>query len=362
MIRARASSLARWRLQSILPAPALLLCLLVFAGRSTLAATPAATKPVPVITAAVTSRPDTVRLALTGSGQAQRAAVLRAAAAGEVRELLFKAGERVERDALLVRLDDRHEELAVEMADNRVSAARQLLARYARTRASGAVPDSVIDEARTELRTARIALQQARQTLADRAVRAPFEGTVGIASVREGDRVTSGTALTTIDDRRVLRVAFSVPERYLNRLQVGQAIAVVPVADPGREHPGTITQIDSRVDPVSRDVDLLADVGNSADLLRPGMSFEVRLALPGPLRTGVPELAVQWDRDGAHVWVVREGRAVRVAVRLVRRVEGLVLVEGELRDGEPVVVEGVQRLHDGRRVAIVEGPGPGAPN
>lgn len=326
------------------------------------AAVPAAAQPVPVIAAPAAARVDAVNIAVTGSGEASRAAVLRPAASGVIREIRFAAGDWVERDALLVQLDDRNEALAVELAESRVQAARQLLARYARTRASGAVPGSVIDEARTELRSAQISLAQARERLADRAVRAPFEGRVGLAVVREGDRVTTDTVLTTIDDRRVLRVAFSVPERYFDRLAVGQALKVSNVAYPERDFPGAITQIDSRVDPVTRSVAVLADVGNEADLLRPGMSFEVNLPLPGEPHISVPELALQWDRDGAFVWVLRDGRAVRVQVRLVRRLAGQILVEGGLREGELVVVEGVQRLREGREVRIVDGSGPGSLN
>ncbi len=324
-------------------------------------AQPGQERPVPVITAKVTQRSDAQRITVTGSGEARRAAVLRPAAPGVVREIRFEAGDSVEEGAILVRLDDRREHLAVEMAESRVQAARQLLSRYARTRASGAVPDSVVDEARTELRSAQIALAQARETLADRTVNAPFSGRVGIAAVRQGDRVTPETALTTIDDRSVLRVAFSVPERYLDRLTVGQPVTVRNVAYPERDFDGRIAQIDSRVDPVARSVGVLAEVRNEGDRLRPGMSFEVDVDLPGRPAIGVPELALQWDRKGPHVWALRDGRAARVAVRLIRRDEGQVLVKGALEVGDLVVVEGVQRLEEDRRVNIVDGPGPAAP-
>lgn len=67
----------------------------------------------------------------------------------------------------------------------------------------------------------------------------------------------------------------------------------------------------------------------------------------------VPELALQWDREGSFVWVVREGKAVRVPARPVRRAAGLVLIDGELKPGESVVVEGVQRLRAGIAVRVV---------
>jgi multidrug efflux pump subunit AcrA (membrane-fusion protein) len=102
-----------------------------------------------------------------------------------------------------------------------------------------------------------------------------------------------------------------------------------------------------------RQVRIEATVANADDLLRPGMSFQVQLHLPGGRFIAVPELALQWDRAGAHVWAVREARAVRVPVRLVRRLQAQALVDGALRAGEAVVVEGVQRLRDGRAVEVI---------
>jgi hypothetical protein len=87
------------------------------------------------------------------------------------------------------------------------------------------------------------------------------------------------------------------------------------------------------------------------------MSFQVRLELPGERRLSVPELALQWGREGSFVWVVRQGKAVQVAARAVQRQNGRVLVESALTAQDAVVVEGVQRMREGRPVRVV-GAGP----
>jgi RND family efflux transporter MFP subunit len=156
-----------------------------------------------------------------------------------------------------------------------------------------------------------------------------------------------------LDDRSQLRVAFAVPEAYLGRLKIGERVTVANVAYPERRFEGRVSRIDSRVDAATRQVRVEATVPNTNDLLRPGMSFQVQLHLPGARFVAVPELALQWDRAGAHVWAVRAGRAVRVPVRMVRRLQARVLLDGELRAGETVVVEGVQRLRDGRAVEVI---------
>lgn len=316
-------------------------------------------QPLPVTVAAATELADDATIEVVGTGLARRAATLQPAIAGEVAEVDFKSGDRVRGGQPLLHLVDRAQRLAVDLAASRVDAARELLARYDGG-GGRVVTASVVDEARSALRQAGIELAQAREELARTVLRAPFDGVVGLAEVKPGDRVTSATVIATIDDRRQLQVRFSVPESYLARLAVGQPLTVVNPAFAPRRFDGRVALIDSRVDAVTRQLRVQAEVPNAEDLLRPGMSFEVRLVLPGARRVAVPELALQWGREGAFVWAVREGRAARVPVRALRRLQGQVLVDGAIAAGETVVVEGVQRLREGRPVQIVgRGDAPG---
>ncbi|MFT5588568.1 MAG: RND family efflux transporter MFP subunit [Bradyrhizobium sp.] len=310
----------------------------------------------PVIVAPSTSVRDSVDLDIIGSGSARHSVVIFPAVAGEVVEVAFRTGQSVRAGQVLLRLLDRQERLAVDLAAAQVDTASKLVNRHEATRGSGAVPERVLDEALAVLRAARITLAQARVALADRVVLAPFAGIVGLSDIERGDRVTTASALTTIDDRRVLLIDFDVPEPYLARVAPGHLISAVNPAYPDRSFAGKVSEIDSRVDPISRNVRMRAQVANTADLLRPGMSFAVRLSMPGKTFVSVPELALQWDRNGSFVWVIRADKSVKVAVRLVRRTSGRVLVDGALTSDETVVVEGVQRLREGNGVRIVGSP------
>lgn len=333
--------------------------LLAWMVRAQTAAAPADEAPrrpaaaIPVVLALATEATNAAEIDVLGSGLAARSVTLFPAVAGEVMQLSFKAGQRVQAQEVLMRLDDRNQKLAINLAAAKLDAAERLRARYEATRGTGAVPGSVIDEAQAGVNLARIELQQAREALADRVLRAPFAGVVGLAEVEAGDRVTLDTAITTLDDRRSLQVAFELPEVYAARLKPGQLVTVNNPAFGERRFEGRIAQIDSRVNDASRNLRLRATVLNPEDLLRPGMSFQVRLTLPGERFVAVPELALQRGREGAFVWVIRDGKAVQVPVRSVRRADARVLIEGAVRVGEQVVVEGVQRLRDGSTVAAV---------
>lgn len=307
----------------------------------------------PVIVATSTEADDNVTLNVIGNGVAQQSVTLYPAVAGEVAQVNFRTGQRVKAGQILFRLVDRSQKLAADLAAARVDAAQALARRYEGTRGTGAVPESVVDEARAALRAAQIEREQALEDVADRAIRAPFDGVMGLTQVEVGDRVTTDTALVTLDDRRALRLDFEVPEAYLSRVAARQPLTAISPAYPQRTFDGAITEVDTRVDPTTRNVRVRATLPNADDLLRSGMSFQVQLQLSGQTYVSVPELALQWGRDGSFVWAVREGQAVQVAARPVRRNAGHVLIDSELKAGETVVVEGVQRLRAGRPVRVI---------
>lgn len=304
-----------------------------------------------VIAEAVRMEPERTTIEAVGTAEASRSATLHPSVAGQVVAVNFTPGQAVDKGDVLLELEHRSEDLAVQLAEVRVRNARQLMQRYERTAGSGAVPASTVDEARTALEAARIELQQAQVALDERRVVAPFAGHVNAAAVEVGDRIGPDQAITTLDDRRDLLVRFAIPEAFLDRVSVGRTVSVSPGLTGGRSVSGEIIDLSSRIDPVTRSFQARARVDNSADQWRPGMSFAVRLDLLGQTYALVPEVSVQWGGDGPYLWVIRGGKAQRVGVRIIQRRKGLAMVDGALEDGEPVVVEGIQRMREGMDVA-----------
>lgn len=310
---------------------------------------------VPVIVAEVAGRTDDVELRAVGTGTARRSVTLQAEVAGQVEQLMFDAGTAVVAGAPLLVLDDREERLALELAEVQLADAMRNVERLSRLRERGSTPVVTLEDAQTAAEVARIERDRAAEALAKRTVRAPFTGVTGIQQVDVGARIDEQSPITNLDDRSTLRVEFDVPEEYISRLEVGTEVAASTPAFPDRQFDGRIDEIDSRIDPLSRTARVRAEIDNDDDLLRPGMSFVVTALLPGKKRAAIPQLSLQWDREGAYVWRIVEGKAERVHVRLIRRTAGKALVEGGLEPGDIVVVEGVQRLRVGRPVKAVGG-------
>lgn len=287
-----------------------------------------------------------------GTARARAAAAVRPETAGIVDAVLFKPGDFVAKGDALMQLEADDERLQVRLAEVAVREAEQLLARYRRIEDTGAVSDSAIDEARTQLEAAKINLEQARLRLAERTVIAPFEGYIGLTDIDAGGRVGQDTVIASIDDRRVLFIDFNVPEDVFGQLSAGKEVQATAFAEGDRPRTATVLSLDSRVNPDSRAFRVRAELDNSDDALRPGMSFEVRFDVPGRSYPVVPEAAIVWGSDGAYLWAVREGIAQQVPVQIVSRQEGRVLVDADLRKGTVIVAEGVQKVREGTPVTF----------
>jgi len=310
-------------------------------------ARPSGDRSIPVIAEVLRFEHEQIRLEAIGTSRARLSAELYAPTSGEVVSVNFKPGQAVTLGDVLIQLDAEKEKLAVRLAELHLEDAERLYDRYERSASSGAVLPTVMDAARTAAETARVELEQARIALADRSIEALFDGHVGISEVDPGDRVDANTLITTLDDRRSLFVSFDVPESFIGELSIGDDVKLKARSDKFPDVAGVIVDIGSRIDPQNRTFVARARVDNEHDLLRPGMSFRVRIDVQGDVYAVVSETGLQWGADGAYVWTVVDGSATRVPVQIVQRREGRVLIDGNLADGDVIVVEGTQRVRDG---------------
>lgn len=290
------------------------------------------------------------RVEAVGTSRARLSAELYAPTSGEVVAVNFEPGQAVKAGDILVELDSREEKLAVRVAALRLEDAERLYDRYKRSESSGAVVPTVLDAARTAVETARVELARARLALDDRTIEAVFDGFVGSTEVDPGDRVTTTTLITTLDDRSSLFVSFDLPEAFIGELTVGEQVQLETWNGKAPVVNGEVVDIGSRINPQNRTFVARARVSNENDSLRPGMSFRARIDVQGELFAVVSETGVHWGADGAYVWSVINGAAAKIPVRIVQRRAGRALIDGALSDGDLIVVEGTQRMRDGLAV------------
>ena len=262
---------------------------------------------------------DRVQVRALGTGNALKSADIHPSVSGEVTEVRFKPEQRVAKGAVLIRLDDAHQRLAVRLTQVALRKARRDTQRLEKLAASGHASRTRLDAAQTELESASVRLAQAQANLADRTIRAPFSGVIGLTEINVGDRVSDDTVIATLDDRSTILVDFNLPEDYAPRIRLGGKVTVRPSTGPERRIKGSIFAMASRIEPTSRTLRVRARIANPDGTIRPGTSFEVELAFTGRAYPTVREVAVMWSRDGAYLWRASAGKAEKVFVKLVRR-------------------------------------------
>lgn len=287
-----------------------------------------------------------------GSATSLRNVEVVASVSGEVTEVVMEANARVEKGDVLLRLDDRSQRLAVEIAETERDEAQATLDRYNALRGNGnlTITDVAMTEAQVALRLAEANLALAQVALEDRTIRAPISGTLGLSTLEAGSYVTSGTALVTIDDSSALIAEFEVPERSIGLLQKGKTVQVGTPTYTGRVFEGVITAFDSRLDSVTRSATVHARIDNAEGLLLSGMTFNVRMTEETAPLPVVPSTAVTWNRDGAGIWVAEGGRVTRHPVAIRYRQGDQLWVETDVPLGAQIVAEGAAKLRDGAQV------------
>ena len=305
---------------------------------------------IPVIVSRVIDTRNDEIVSAVGTARAKRSVVLQAKADGIIIVLNANAGSSVKQGDVLCELDSAKAKLAVQIAEKRHQEALRLVERSRLLKSRNVGSDARVIDAVVLAERAELEVQLAKETLRDLKIIAPFDGIVGLPNVEVGDRVTATTPIVSLDDQRDLLIEFEVPEKFAVQINVGDEISAITPSHQRTRFKGRIEYIDNRVNPASRTVKVRAVIPNKTNILRPGMSFAVELRLPGAVYAAVPELSLQWRKGESYIWVVRQSKAEKVLVRAVKRLNSIVLIEGDVAKNELVVVEGVQRLRQGRPV------------
>jgi RND family efflux transporter MFP subunit len=287
-----------------------------------------------------------------GSAQARRSVTLFASVSDEVTGVNFIPGQLVSRGDVLVTLDSRLQDVAMERAEIQLEDAQRNLKRIQASLNKGAVTEVELDDAKTAVRLAKVNVDEAKVNREDRNIRAPFNGVVGFTEIEVGDRISPQTEITTIDDRSTLFVNFVAPELAVSYLLEKPDVQLQPWTDRTVSLNAAIGELDSRVNLQDRTIRVRALLDNASDQYRPGMSFRVTLAVRGERYVAIPEAALSWGASGAYVWLAEDNTAKRVDVQVKQRLRGRILVSGYLRDGETLVVEGVQSLRQGQALSF----------
>lgn len=225
-----------------------------------------------------TSRADPVtrELVLNGRTEADRVVDIAAEVSGRVVELLHAKGQWVEAGELLVRLDRRDREAALEEARATLEQRRIEYEAASRLGERGFQAETRVAEARATLESARYQLKRAEVALSQSDLFAPFSGVLEAQHVELGSFVDVGELVLTIVDLDPIVVVTDVPEASISRLAVGDAAEIRIVDD--NAHTGRVRFVARRANEQTRTFRVEIAVANPASAIPAGISTEVSIA------------------------------------------------------------------------------------
>lgn len=295
------------------------------------------------------------RIEALGTLRANESVELTTSVTETVTELHFDDGDRVKAGQILVDMSSGEERAQLEEARATVAEAQRQYQRIKSLQATQTAAESLLDQRHRELETGRARLVAIESRLADRQVRAPFSGVIGLRNVSVGALVEPGDIIATLDDDSVMKLDFSVPAIYLNVLMPDVAVIATSRTWEGRRFEGTVKSIDSRVDPVTRTIIVRALLSNPGRLLRPGMLMQVELLNRQREALMIPEESLLSLGDRQFVLVVdkaADNSVERREVQIGTRRPGEVEIVSGLTSGEQVITDGTLKVRAGSNVTI----------
>ncbi|HME71315.1 MAG TPA: efflux RND transporter periplasmic adaptor subunit [Myxococcota bacterium] len=309
-------------------------------------------------------------LVLPGNTQAFITAPINARTNGYLEEWFFDIGARVKRGALLAKIatPEVDQQLQQARADLKSAEANLAIAKITAERwqalvANGAVSRQETDQASTNLRAARAAVDSSSANVrrlenlqSFQKVYAPFDGVITARNTDTGALIDAGASgqgreLFQLADIRTIRVYVAVPEVYAQSVQPNAEALLMLDEFPGESFHGKIVRNSNAIDPASRTLLTEVDVDNQDGRLMPGAYALVHLKLPKEVRSvTIPANTLLFRSEGLRVGVVRNGHAELVPIKIGRDYGATVEVVAGLEPTDAVIVDPPDSLISGTPV------------
>lgn len=299
---------------------------------------------------------------------------------GVLEKVVFEEGARVEQGALLAEIDPLPYRAQLEQAEGQLQQNRaklenaradlklyeQLWEQDSIARQQLSDQQALVQELIGTVRANQAQVDDARLQLSWTRITAPLSGRLGLRKVDQGNLVTGSEAegLVSITQTQPIAVNFTVPEvdvPALREARWGDTPLRVEVLDRGEQRvlaTGELTTLDNQIDTSTGTLRVRAQFANEDEALFPNQFVNVHLRLKTlESVVTIPGDAVQFGTERNYVYVVQDNKAYVRHVVLGATADGRVAVTEGLEPGELVVLEGLDRLRDGKEVRIPDDEG-----
>ena len=260
---------------------------------------------------------------------------------GLVTKIGFSAGQDVRKGALLIQLRDDSDRAQLAALQASAELARLTYTRDAALIKSNAISQTEYDTALANMKNTRAQADAQAAIVEKKAIRAPYDGRVGIRQVDVGQYVNAGQVLVTLQQLDPIYVDFQVQEQQLSQLSVGDKVGLTTDAVAGKTFSGEIVAFDPKVDPDTRNVHVRAMISNPDKKLLPGMFATAITNIGRPNeRVTLPLTALTFNPYGDTVFVVsKNGKDDDGKDKLIAQQRFVTI--GETRGDQVAILSGI---------------------
>jgi len=319
--------------------------------------------PPEAVTSIVTQREQwPASMTAIGTIEAVHGVMVSADLPGTVARITFDSGKAVREGEILVELDTRQERAQLASLEAQRDLAKVNFGRMQELVNAGVISRMDYDQATAQQKATEANVAEIRATIDRKTIRAPFSGILGIRKVNLGQYLPAGSPVVSNQSLNPIYVNVGVPQQAAAQVHVGRSLRVTTEDVAGKVFAGSVTAIDSEVDPTTRNIQVQATLSNPEGKLRPGMFVQVEMPL-GASRSviALPASAINYAPYGDSVFVITDlkdptGKTYRGVRQQFVKVEGArgdqVAVISGLNPGEEVVTSGVFKLRNGAAVQV----------
>ncbi|MDZ4698702.1 MAG: efflux RND transporter periplasmic adaptor subunit [Rhodothermales bacterium] len=313
---------------------------------------PAGERPLEVQGLVIVSERLSDRIFTTGTIRANEEIEVHSEISGKITSIHFQEGSAMRLGDLLVKINDSELQAQFRKAEYRVTLASEREIRQKQLYEKGGISLEEYESTLNELNVLKADVELIQAQIAKSEIRAPFDGIVGLRRVSDGSYISPATVITTLQDVDPVKIDFSIPERYAQRVAVGDGIefSVEGIAESLR---GAVYALEPRIDANTRTLLLRARSPNPGRRLLPGAFADIVLVFDEiPDALAVPAIAIIPELGGKKVYVVENGKAVSRMVETGIRTEDRVQILSGLATNDTLLVSGVQLLRPGLSVRV----------
>jgi membrane fusion protein (multidrug efflux system) len=291
---------------------------------------------------------------VTGTIDANERVSLISQTAGNITSINFTEGSQVRKGQVLVRVYNQDLQASLKQNEYQVALAKQNEYRNRILLQKEAVSRQEYDTALSSYNSLRAQSEMIKAQISRTEIRAPFSGTIGLRNVSPGGYLSPSTPIATLVNTSVMKITFSVPERYLPLIKPGGKITF-NTASSTKSFPATIYAIEPSVNETSRTITVRARAINTKNEIAAGGFAKINLALEQIPRTiMVPTQAVVPDIKTSNVFVAKNGMAVARPVKTGTRTDTQIEITEGLKEGDSVVVTGIIQMRPKAPLKIIK--------